>query len=653
MSFADDMLRAAQWFHAHRPDAQELPVRFASEEEAVRRLVTSLLFEANQAMSTEIELPSRPMLNPVDLRSDAPGIIEGSGEGGGMLITRAVPVGEGDGEVSYYTRQPVQGIDESKLAKPPSKKKVEAALAKAREQERRAFEKEQAREVKRIEARERQAEKRRLAREEKKKQRQANPQQGPTSDPAAPPEEEWAEADGEEEATAREPESEPEPEPDPRAAAEAEERKRLRAEQRQKKELERCLEAVEAEPPVADSVKKRRRLAPKSGDGQGQELEVYESPVPHDRHLTALARCGLSEAMRRTLVDGEATGAVKMIEGPPGTGKTTRLLRDLREFVARHPERRCLVCSPTNLGAADLFRRAMELGLVGHLSLAKEHIPAGVPKAQLVDLRAAKLVFCTISGRNAPRLWDHGFGACFVDEAALCQEALVWGLLRPEVDFLYMVGDTRQLTAVVSSPGRELCHHRSMMERLQLLGVRAEQLLEQRRMHPEILRWPNEAFYDGQLRTADDRPSAPLSERHPPYQLRQVDGAERRVGTSFANDAEAAEAVRVARELQAAGERVQILVPYQAQLQCVLALGGNVPVASVDSFQGKECDAVVLCTVRTDGEGFWADSRRLAVALTRAKHALRVLGNFKAFAPQSWLGRMHADAVARGAVVAD
>ena len=48
---------------------------------------------------------------------------------------------------------------------------------------------------------------------------------------------------------------------------------------------------------------------------------------------------------------------------------------------------------------------------------------------------------------------------------------------------------------------------------------------------------------------------------------------------------------------------------------------------SVDSFQGKEADAVILTTVRTENLGFWSDYRRLNVAMTRAKHIFRIVGN--------------------------
>jgi DNA polymerase alpha-associated DNA helicase A len=94
--------------------------------------------------------------------------------------------------------------------------------------------------------------------------------------------------------------------------------------------------------------------------------------------------------------------------------------------------------------------------------------------------------------------------------------------------------------------------------------------------------------------------------------------------------------VRSLIEAGVKGEDIAVITPYNAQLSYLVNELGfkeafeDVELGSVDGFQGREKEVVVVCLVRSNerGEvGFLRESRRLNVAMTRARRQLCVVGD--------------------------
>ncbi|XP_015376021.1 PREDICTED: putative regulator of nonsense transcripts 1 [Diuraphis noxia] len=77
---------------------------------------------------------------------------------------------------------------------------------------------------------------------------------------------------------------------------------------------------------------------------------------------------------------------------------------------------------------------------------------------------------------------------------------------------------------------------------------------------------------------------------------------------------------------------IAVLTPYHKQREQINMLLRkkkiSLNVNTIDSFQGGECDVLLISTVRTNGVGFMDDICRLNVALTRARQSLIICGNF-------------------------
>jgi superfamily I DNA and/or RNA helicase len=105
-------------------------------------------------------------------------------------------------------------------------------------------------------------------------------------------------------------------------------------------------------------------------------------------------------------------------------------------------------------------------------------------------------------------------------------------------------------------------------------------------------------------------------------------------------------------ELGVAPADLAVIAPYSGQVRLLreqLPFAG-LEVDSVDGFQGREKEAVVISLVRSNAEGeigFLADVRRMNVALTRARRKLLVIGDSATLGGHPFYGRLlsHFEAV--------
>jgi superfamily I DNA and/or RNA helicase len=113
------------------------------------------------------------------------------------------------------------------------------------------------------------------------------------------------------------------------------------------------------------------------------------------------------------------------------------------------------------------------------------------------------------------------------------------------------------------------------------------------------------------------------------------DEARETAGSSYSNREESQLAAKKVRDLLGCGVPagdIAVITPYSAQVQLLrehLEQEG-IEIGSIDGFQGREKEAVIISLVRSNTEkqiGFLKDVRRMNVALTRARRKLIVIGD--------------------------
>ncbi|PIK42599.1 putative DNA-binding protein SMUBP-2 [Apostichopus japonicus] len=242
---------------------------------------------------------------------------------------------------------------------------------------------------------------------------------------------------------------------------------------------------------------------------------------------------------------------------------------------------------------------------------------------------------------------DH-FDLSVVDECAQAVEAGCWIPLRLARKCV-LAGDHKQLPpTIISDKASKDGLSISLMERIiNLHGDKVVRMLTtQYRMHNDIMSWSSSAMYDDKLRAHSSVASHLLSDLKGveenditllPLLLIDTVGCgyselELEEEASKGNEGEANLVVLHIERLIESGVRpedIAVITPYNLQVQLLRQrVSGTYPgveIKSVDGFQGREKEAVVMSLVRSNSRGevgFLAEDRRMNVAVTRARRHL-------------------------------
>ncbi|XP_071284263.1 DNA-binding protein SMUBP-2 isoform X1 [Agelaius tricolor] len=307
---------------------------------------------------------------------------------------------------------------------------------------------------------------------------------------------------------------------------------------------------------------------------------------------------------------------------------------------------------------------------LGEIKTLRKELKEREEAAMTAALSQASIVLATNTGASSDGplklLPETHFDLVVIDECAQALEASCWiPLLKAPKCIL--AGDHKQLPPTIIShraaaEGLSL----SLMERLAgHYGERAVRMLTvQYRMHRLIMEWASSELYGGRLSA---HPSVAQ------HLLRDLPGVCDTEETSiplllidtagcglFELEVEDEQSKGNPGEVQLVGMHVQALVdagvkakdiavvaPYNLQVdmlrQHLCHSHPELEIKSVDGFQGREKEAVILSFVRSNkkGEvGFLAEERRINVAVTRARRQVAVVCDSHTVGSRPFLQRL-------------
>lgn len=268
-------------------------------------------------------------------------------------------------------------------------------------------------------------------------------------------------------------------------------------------------------------------------------------------------------------------------------------------------------------------------------------------------ISAAQVITATLVGSNHYTVSSLKYHTVVIDEAGQALEPACWiPILKAQK--VILAGDPFQLSPTVKSDeaSRNGLNTTLLEKCIQQYPESVVLLEEQYRMNTAIMGYSSKVFYGNKLKAHASVADHVLFPGDIPLNFIDTAGCgydEKSEGTSTVNEDEAAFLIKHLTSTLENSEgalhpgcipSIAIISPYKQQIHILNELLLSTPslqpflhkisVNTIDSFQGQERDVVYISMTRSNPEGsigFISDTRRMNVAMTRARKKLVVIGD--------------------------
>ncbi|MEC3878681.1 AAA domain-containing protein [Parapedobacter sp. 10938] len=278
-------------------------------------------------------------------------------------------------------------------------------------------------------------------------------------------------------------------------------------------------------------------------------------------------------------------------------------------------------------------------------------------------LNRAQVITATLVGANHYTIRDRRYQTVIIDEAAQALEPACWIPIL-KADCVVLAGDHCQLPPTVKSNRQATggLYHTLFEKSVAQHPAHVSMLEIQYRMNAQIMKYPSMAFYADRLQAAPTVAHWTLPGDGSPILFIDTAGAgfeETVVDHAISNKEEAhflhkhlvSLVTNLGPPTGPAFPSIGIITPYRAQslyLRDIIAQDERLrpysrllQVNTIDSFQGQEKDVIYISLTRSNAAlqiGFLADTRRMNVAMTRARKKLIVIGDSSTIGQHDFYG---------------